>query len=88
MEESTIHHVAETAMTFLQKTFIAISGMNIGLGVLAFFQFIPVIAPSVSVIFVIWIGALTVKGKRKDNRLKDLQIQKEEMQRAIDEGQC
>jgi hypothetical protein len=86
VDDNSVAHTADAVMSILQKAFLFVSAGNISLSVLAFFEFIPVVAPAVSMLFVIWIGVLTARGKMKDNKLKDIQIEKEQQERQVDEA--
>jgi len=85
MSDGTIYHMASNAMTLTQKGLTAM-GANVGLSILAIFDYVPVIAPAVSLVMSIWIGVLVIKGKQRDNRLKDLDIAEKERQQQADEA--
>jgi len=86
MEDSSMHNAGEFIVSLLQKSFIALSGSNIVVGALAFFDFIPAVSSFISMVFLVWVGVLTVRERKKSIRIKELIIEEKEQQRMVSEA--
>ena len=84
MADGLFNHTADIAVGALQKMLLLTGAGNFGLSLLAFLNLVPVMAPAVSLLFFVIIGVITIRGKLKDNRLKDLKIKEIEERHLTD----
>ena len=87
MEEQTLHQASESLFSLLPKAFVALSSGNIVVGALALLEFIPAISSLISLVFLIWVGVLTIRERNKSIQIKDMILDEKEQQRLVEESQ-
>jgi hypothetical protein len=82
-----LHQVSEGVATSLTKLFVALTGGNIVLAISAMMDLIPTIASLVSLLFLIWVGVLTVRERKLSIQIKRETLGDMERQRQVEHGE-
>lgn len=80
------HQVSEGVWTSLTKLFMAITGGNIAMAAAAFFDIVPALASLVSLVFLVWVGFLTVRERKLSIKIKNMTIDDMERDRQVNHG--
>ncbi|MCX4186757.1 hypothetical protein [Methylophaga sp. OBS4] len=81
------HQVSDGVWSSLTKLLMALTGGNILVAAAAFMELVPAIASLVSLMFLIWVGVLTVRERNLSIKIKNMTVDDMERQRQVDHSE-